>query len=131
MRWPVGLQLWSVVDSRELCADTWDLSPPPCMAEWAVDRRIPTAAGRAATFVARRTGLSVLNEPMSLTGLSVVPVGFPAKQAVDRVAGCSAMLVYAPPNLGPLDGGWQLFAEGQSRAGGLVLGLPALEGEAG
>ena len=87
----------------------------------------------------------MLNEPVSwtrlravpvgllmlLTGLSVVPVGFPAKQAVDRVAGCSAMLVYAPPNLGPLDGGWQLFAEGQSRAGGLVLGLPALEGEAG
>ena len=68
---------------------------------------------------------------MWLTGLSVVPVGFWAKQAVDRVVGCTAVLVHAPPNLSPLDGGWQLYAERQARAGGLVLGLRALEGETG
>ena len=86
-----------------------------------------------------------------------MPVGFWAKQAVSRVVGRSALLVHAPPdlgsldgswqlervvgsnaglahappNLGPLDGGWQLYAEKQARAGGLVLGLRALEGETG
>ena len=127
------MYLQSVVRPRTLAANVWNLSPLPCLAEWAVARRIPTATGRTATVFTWLKRSAMLNDPMSWMALSAVLISSSEKQAMAWVVNCGAGMLHPIWNLDHLvrksahwAGEQPISTVGRTRAGGLRLGLRAL-----